>query len=129
MRSSHDPRKHADEQRIIEDHRQTAQKLALYRAYVGPWGNILVNAKLPSGPVTDLFYIDTHCGAGRHGSREHPDGAVIGSPLIACHEARRLQRRYPKVTVHVRAVDADERWIRDLRKRVQPFLTATDVRD
>jgi len=128
MRHPHDPARHHDELRIVEDHRQTAQKLTLYRGYVGPWGNILANAKL-ARPVTELFYLDTHCGAGRHASREHPDGGVIGSPLIACHEARRLQRRYPNLTVHVRAVDNDERWIRHLRKRVQPFLTCNDPRD
>jgi hypothetical protein len=99
MRQSNDPARHADEQRVIEDHRQTAHKLALYRGYVGAWGNILAQAKLPVR-IKHLFFLDTHCGAGRHGSREHPDGAVIGTPLMACHEARRLQRRYPGLTVH-----------------------------
>src|SRR5437667_7863336 len=111
MRSTHDPAKHADEQRIVEDHRQTAHKLALYRLYVGAWGNILAQAILPKGRPKHLFLVDTHCGAGLHGSREHPDGAVIGSPLIAANEARRLQRRYPGLTVHVRAADNDPRWI------------------
>lgn len=128
MRHSNDPARHADEQRVIEDHRQTAHKLALYRAYVGAWGNILAQAKLPV-PVKHLFFIDTHCGAGRHGSREHPDGAVIGSPLIACHEARRLQRRYPGLIVHVRAADNDRRWITHLRQRIVPFQTCLDLRD
>lgn len=128
MRHSNDPARHADEQRVIEDHRQTAHKLAFYRAYVGAWGNILAQAKVPV-PVKHLFFLDTHCGAGRHGSREHPDGGVIGSPLIACHEARRLQRRYPGLTVHVRAADNDPRWIAHLRQRVAHFQTCLDPRD
>jgi three-Cys-motif partner protein len=128
MRHSHDSARHTDEVRVIEDHAQTAQKLTFYRGYAGAWGNILAQAKL-SQPITDIFLIDTHCGAGRHGSREHPDGAVLGTPLIACQEARRLQRRYPKLTVHVRAVDNDERWIRHLLKRVQPFLVTSHNRD
>ncbi len=128
MRHSNDPARHLDEQRVIEDHAQTAQKLTLYRGSVGVWGNILAQARLPM-PVTDLFYIDTHCGAGRHGSREHPDEWVIGTPLIACHEARRLQRRYPRIKVHVRAVDRDRRWIAHLRQHVQPFLESNHERD
>lgn len=128
MRHSNDPAQHADEQRVIEDHAQTAQKLTLFRGYAGAWGNILAQARLPVS-VTDLFYIDTHCGAGRHGSREHPDQSVVGTPLIACHEGRRLQRRYPRVKVHVRAVDNDRRWIAHLRQLVQPFLQSNHERD
>jgi len=128
MRHSNDPAKHGDEQRVIEDHAQTAQKLTFYRGYAGAWGNVLAQARLPT-PVTDLFYIDTHCGAGRHASREHPDKGVLGTPLIACHEARRLQRRYARLKVHVRAVDNDRRWIAHLRQRVQPFLQSNHERD
>jgi len=123
-----DHARHADEQRVIEDHAQTAQKLTFFRGYAGAWGNILAQARLPV-PITDLFYIDTHCGAGRHASREHPDQGVLGTPLIACHEARRLQRRYPRLKVHVRAVDNDRRWIAHLRQRVQPFLQSGHERD
>jgi three-Cys-motif partner protein len=129
MRHTHDPARHADEQRLIEDHRQTAHKLALYRAYVGAWGNILAQAKLPKGPPKHLFLVDTHCGAGLHGSREHPDGGVIGSPLIAANEARRLQRRYPGLAVHVRAADNDPRWIAHLRQRIVHFQVCLDPRD
>src|SRR2546422_1806541 len=128
MRPSYESAKHTDELRVIEDHAQTAQKLSFYRGYAGAWGNILARAKLDPS-VTDIFFVDTHCGAGRHGSREHPDGAVLGTPLIACHEARRLQRRYPKLTVHVRAVDNDKRWIARLLQGVQPFLLTTHARD
>ncbi len=128
MRHSNDHAKHTDEQRVIEDHAQTAQKLNFYRGYAGAWGNVLAQARLPV-PVTDLFYIDTHCGAGRHASREHPDQGVLGTPLIACHEARRLQRRHSRLTVHVRAVDNDPRWITHLRQRVQPFLQSVHERD
>jgi len=129
MRHPNDTARHADERRIVEDHRQTAHKLALYRLYVGAWGNILAQAKLPDGPPKHLFLLDTHCGAGLHGSREHPDGAVIGSPLIAANEARRLQRRYPGLTVHVRAADNDPRWIAHLRQRIVHFQTCLDPRD
>ena len=128
MRPSYESAKHTDELRVIEDHAQTAQKLSFYRGYAGAWGNILALAKLDP-PVKDIFFVDTHSGAGRHGSREHPDGAVLGTPLIACHEARRLQRRYPKLTVHVRAVDNDKRWIARLLQGVQPFLLTTHERD
>jgi len=126
MRHAPDSKRHGDERRPIEDHIQTAQKLGLYRTSVGQWGNILAKAHLPRS-VTDLFLIDTHCGAGQHSSREHPDGRVFGSPLIACHEARRLQRRYPGIRVHVRAIDSDRRWIGHLRQRTDPFLTAQGV--
>src|SRR5690348_1572271 len=128
MRRPGDPAKHHDEKRVIEDHAQTAQKLTYYRGYAGAWGNILAQAKLPMS-VTDLFYVDTHCGAGKHGSREHPDQWVIGTPLIACHEARRLQRRFPRLQVHVRAIDNDPRWITKVRQLVRPFLETNHPRD
>jgi len=115
---------HGDESRFIEDHAQTAQKLSVVRSYFGIYGNILASANLTRFDNKHIFLIDTHAGAGMHASREHPDGVVPGTPLIACHEAVRLQRRYPGLRVHVRAIDNEPRWIARLRQRVDPFVAA-----
>ncbi len=115
---------HGDENRFIEDHAQTAQKLAVVRAYLGVYGNIIASVGKPQFNNRDIFFVDTHAGAGMHASREHPDKLVAGTPLIACHEGVRLQRRYPGLRVHVRAMEKHPRWIAHLRQRVDPFLTA-----
>lgn len=120
---------HGDQRRFIEDHVQTAQKLTVFRGYLPIWGSILAASRSSAFNHRDLFIVDTHAGAGLHGSREHPDGYVFGTPLIACHEARRLQRRHKGLRVHVIAIDNDPRWITFLRQRTDAFVSAADDTD
>lgn len=122
------PAIHVDESNYIEEHAQTSHKLRVLRRYYRAYGNILLNSNIPN--PYDLFFIDTHAGAGLHGSREHPLGYLYGSPLIACFEGRTLQRRNAKATVHVRAVDEDAHWVMSLQQRVdERFAAAIKARD
>lgn len=115
---------HPDEIRIVEDHEQTAHKLAIWFRYPGAWATIIAHSKVRSFDKDQMWVVDTHAGAGLHGSREHPDGVRPGTPMLACYAARNVQRRNPGVKVHVRAIDIRPEYVLKLRERVQPFIAA-----
>jgi len=108
---------HPDELRVVEDHQQTEHKLDLIRRYFGAYPTIIARAKrLPNN--REAWLIDTHAGAGQHGSREDPDGFRFGSPLIACHEAQMVQKRFQRFRVHVRAIEKQREWVFRLSARM-----------
>lgn len=111
---------HPDELRIVEDHQQTEHKLDVIRRYFGAYPTIIARARsLPKN--REAWLIDTHAGAGQHGSREDPDGYRFGSPLIACREARMVQKHFPRFRVHVRAIEKEREWVFRLSPRLNAF--------
>jgi three-Cys-motif partner protein len=120
MTSSDKPHLHPDELRIVEDHQQTEHKLDLIRRYFGAYPTIVARARrLPNN--REVWLIDTHAGAGQHGSREDPDGYRFGSPLIACYEARMVQKHFARFRVHVRAIEKRREWVFRLSPRIEAF--------
>jgi three-Cys-motif partner protein len=120
---------HPDETRIVEDHAQTAHKLAVWGKYPGAWATIIANARAVRFNNRDLWVVDTHAGAGLHLSREHPDGIQPGTPILACYAARSVQQRNPGTRLHIRAIDIRAEYVQTLNTRVQPFRTAPEGPD
>lgn len=89
----------------VEQRRQTQHKLELMERYWGAWCMILAQATTYPFCPTHLWLVDTHAGPGRHDSAADPDGHIEGTPALAALAARAVQRRFPGVTVHVRATD------------------------
>lgn len=112
-----------DELRKVEDHHQTEHKLDVVRRLYGSYLNIVAGAKtLPNR--REAWLVETHAGAGLHRSREDPDGRRYGSALIACQEARYVQKRFPQFRVHVRAIDIKREWVIRLSERVEEYRHA-----
>lgn len=111
---------HPDQGRFVEDHRQTEHKLDLYRRYAPRWGSIMATARGGYFDPSHLFLIDGFAGAGIHRSREHPDGALHGTALLACYTARDLQRRH-RIQVHVRLIERNPAYCRVLEMRTAQF--------
>ncbi len=129
QRPASTPPPHPDETRIVEDHAQTAHKLAVWGKYPGAWATIIANARAVRFNNRDLWVVDTHAGAGIHLSREHPDGIQPGTPILACYAARSVQQRNPGTRVHVRAIDIRAEYVQTLNTRVQIFRAAPDGPD
>jgi three-Cys-motif partner protein len=121
--------RHPDETRIVEDHEQTAHKLAIWAKYPGAWATIIARTRSRTFRSDEMWIVETHAGAGLHLSREHPDGVRPGTPVLACYAARDVQRRNPGVKVRVRAIDIKAEYVQKLQARVQPFLAAPDGPD
>jgi three-Cys-motif partner protein len=126
MTPSNKPHEHPDELRIVEDHQQTEHKLDVMRRYFGAYPTIIARARrLPNN--REAWLIDTHAGAGQHGSRQDPDGYRFGSPLIACHEARMVQKHFARFRVHVRAIEKRPEWVFRLSPRIQVFTRGDEA--
>jgi three-Cys-motif partner protein len=114
---------HPDQSRFVEDHRQTEHKLDLFRRYPPRWASILASARGGYVDASHLFLVDGCAGAGIHRSRDHPDGLIPGTALLACYTAREIQRRH-RVEVHVRLIDSNPEYCRILHRLTDQFRQA-----
>lgn len=110
---------HPDEERAVETRAQTEHKLQIMRRYYGKYLGILTR---PASAARDrVFLVDLFAGAGLHLSADHADGAIDGTPLLACTYARASQRRAEGARVRVRLVDLEADYCARLDERTAPF--------
>jgi len=100
------------------------------RRYWGAWGAIVAQAG-KNGKLNHehMWFVDAFAGAGLHASDEHPYGALPGSALSACYQARNIQRKYPECRVHVRLIDINKDYCTSLEERTKRFTSATSHPD
>jgi three-Cys-motif partner protein len=103
---------------LLETHVQTQQKLEVMLRYWEVWCLIIAQAKGFPFCVHCMWLVDGFAGAGLHATNGHPDGAVAGTPVQAFHAAVNTKRRYPRVDVHLRAVDVDKSFAQELERRL-----------
>jgi three-Cys-motif partner protein len=110
-------------EKSIEERYQTQHKLEVMNRYWGAWCTILGQ----KGPTawwcpSHLWLVDTHASTGLPLSDGDPDGAIAGTPLQAVFAAQNAQRRFPGVSVHVRAIDVHSGRATELGRRLDPYV-------
>lgn len=108
-------------EKVVEQRRQTRQKLELMERYWGAWCMILAQARRYWFCPTRLWLVDTHAGSGSHASTTDPDGKIEGTPALAALKAREVQRRFPDVEIRVRATDKDKATAALLLAAMRPY--------
>jgi len=102
----------------VEARRQTQHKLETMARYWRTWGWILAHNTKSGFCSKHLWLVDTMAGAGHHESVGDKDGWIPGTPLQAVLAAKANQLAVPGVTFHVRAIDNDTAFVRDLEALV-----------
>jgi three-Cys-motif partner protein len=106
------------EDKPVEARHQTQHKLETMDRYWRTWGWILAhNAKL-GFCSKHLWLVDTMAGAGRHESIGDKDGWIPGTPFQAVLAAKANQAAVAGVTFHVRAIDNNAGYAKQLEALV-----------
>ncbi len=103
---------------LLELHVQTQQKLEVMLRYWEVWSVIIAQAVGHAFCVRCMWLIDGFAGTGLHATNGHPDGALAGTPVQAFRAAVITKRRYPRVDVHLRAVDVNVTYAQELERRL-----------
>ena len=110
------------EDKIVEARHQTAHKLELMERYWGAWCTILARTQGQFAFCpTRLWLVDTHAGEGRHRSDSDQEGALPGTPILAAAAARKAQKAFPGIQVHVRATDINAQLAERLDARFKGY--------